>query len=860
MNKNRITWQLKLLRTFCKQEYLEEIEGDLLERLEKRPSQWLLTLEVLKLIRPRIIKNFEGSNKLNYYGKFKNQLTASVRAIKRERVYTIMNVTGLSVAIACCLFIYLWLTDELQYNTHLEDGDRVCNVLNKEVQTNGVINTYRYSPFPLKAVLDAKYPIIESSTVLSNGNWMAFQIGEEIIEWAGIDATPEVFELFEVDFLKGSVDKMYDNANALAISKRVAEVYFGKDWEKKNVIGSFMENDEGEVFELAGVYKNLPKHSTVDFEFVVPFANRVKKRPNLKSWKNSSSQLFVKLKSGIEIAQANSVLQEAINQHRVGEFQNTREIFLQSFKDMYLYNRYENGTITGGRIDYIHLLSVTAILVLLLASINFMNLTTARTTKRAKETGVRKVLGASKRDIRIQFQLESILMTLVSAVIALAIVFYLLPDFQQLTNKDFDSTRLFKDVAYLIGVFVFIHGVFTGFYPSYLLSSLKSTSLLKSGNILPQSQNGFRKALVIFQFTITLVMIVGSLTVYQQVIYIQNKNIGLDRSGLIRTYSYDMDPVADYHSYKADLLNRSGIESVTLVNQLLIDIRHATSGVSWEGKQDTDELEFYHMDANPDFIPTMKIELRDGRNFDWEIQSDTDNYVINEAAQQLMGLTEPIGKTVTFWDQKGKIVGVVKDFHNASLHSAIKPLIIRNQMRASWMIVARSKPGMNQEALASLENTFLEYNPNRVFWYQFMDDLYNSKYKSELLVQKLSWYFTVVSVAISLLGLISLVAYSTERRTKEIGIRKILGATALNILRLLSFGYISMLAPAIVIAFPVSYFILSGWLEGYAYRINLNWWTYVFASSCILILAMIIVGLQTKRVATSNPVESLKDE
>lgn len=860
LNNASNKWQIKFLRFFCKSEFLEEIEGDLLERFDRNPSQWLLTSEILQLLRPNIMKNITGNSRLSYYGIFKNQLLTSIRFIKREKAFTLMNVAGLSIGMACCFFIYLWLTDELTFNSHLVNGDRVCNVLNKEMQTNGEINTYRYSSFPLKEVLDNNYPIIESSTVLSNGNWMAFQVGEDLVEWDGVDATPEVFDLFEINFIKGDYGKLFDNPNALVISQNVAQVYFGKDWDSQNIIGTFMENDEGETFELVGVYENFLKHTTVNFDFVVPFANRVKKRPNLTSWANSSSQLFVKLKNGVEIAEANKVLQEAINEHRVGEFQTTREIFLQSFEDMYLYNRYENGEITGGRIDYIRLLSITVILVLLLASINFINLSTAQASKRSKETGVRKVLGASGNHIGLQFQMESILMTLLSAGIALVIVFFLFSEFEELTNKDFDfSLFSLKSLGFIVA-FILLQGILAGIYPSLFLSSLKSISLMKSNNSLSQRNSGFSKGLVVFQFCITLLMVIGSLTVFQQVSYIQTKNIGLDRNNLIRTFSYDMDPVKEYDSYKADLLSRPGIASVTMVNQLLIDVRNATSGVEWEGKKNTDELEFYYMQANPDFIPTMKIELAKGRNFEWEIQSDTNNFIINETAVELMGLTDPIGKPLTFWGQKGKIIGVVKDFHNASLHRAIEPLIIRNRMSYSWMILARAKPGMNQQAVLSLKETFLAYNPNRAFWYRFVDDMYNAKYKSELLVRELSMYFTIVSIAISLLGLVSLIAFSIERRTKEIGIRKVLGASVTHILKLLSVDYLQLLGLSMIIAFPVGYFIMSDWLAGYVYRIKLDPWIFILSGSCILILAIIIIGLQTKKAATSNPVESLKDE
>ena len=861
MSENPIKWHLKVLSLFCKPEYLEEIEGDIMERFDKRPSKWLLLFEILKLVRKPLLKDLGGTYRLNRYGILRNQLITSIRFLKREKAFALMNVTGLSIAIACCLFIFLWLSDELQFNSHFDDGDRVCNVLNAEKQTNGEIKTHRSATFALKTIFDEHYPIIESSTALSRGNWMAFQVGEDLVEWAGVDATPEVFDLFEIDFLQGGFQDMFENVNTIVISENVAESYFGKSWKHENIIGTFMENDQEETFELVGVFKSQPNRTTIRFDFVVPFAHLLQKRPWLKSWKNNTSRLFVKLQEGVSLAEANTVLQDAFDDYRVGTFQTSRDVFLQPYEDMYLYNRYEHGTITGGRIDYVKLLSVTAILVLILASINFMNLTTARASKRAKETGVRKVIGASKRNIRRHFQLESILMTLLSVFLAGIVVVLLFCQFEQLTRKDFDLSQYSWKSALFVLAFILAQGFFTGLYPSFFLSSFSSISLLKSGSFLPKKQQGIRKLLVLFQFVITLIMIIGALTVYQQVTYIQQKNIGLNRSNLIRTFSYDMDPDREYEAFKTDLLNRPGIAGVTIVDQLLIDVKNSTSGITWEGKDPSDVLEFHFMQANPDFLPTMEIEIKEGRNFDWALQSDTNSYLINETAQELMRLVDPIGKKLAFVHHEGPIVGVMKDFHNASLHSAIEPMIIRNRMKDSWMVLARTKAGMHKEAILSLEEVFRTYNnPDRSFWYRFVDDIFNAEYRSELLVQKLSWYFTLVSIVISLLGLISLVAYQVERKTKEVGIRKILGATAMSIFRMLSRDYVLLLIVATIVAFPLGYYLMTDWLNGFVYRITLDWKAFAFAGLCTLFSALVIISLLTRKVAQSNPVESLRDE
>ena len=562
----------------------------------------------------------------------------------------------------------------------------------------------------------------------------------------------------------------------------------------------------------------------------------------------------------LNTTEANALLLNSINDHREGDFKVGREVFVQPFKDIYLYNRLENGQITGGRIEYVRLLSVAAIFILVLACINFMNISTARSSHRAKETGVRKVLGAGKVNLRNQFLVESILMTLLAVVIAVVIVFGFLDAFTHLTGKGFANQLFtFTHLWYLLA-FVLTVGTLSGLYPAFVLSSIDTGRSLKGLPVKSGKSSTFRKVLVVIQFSITMIMITGAITVFRQVSYIQNKNIGLDRSNLIRTFSYDMDPEKDYPRYKEELLSKRGIESVTMTNQLLINIRNSTSQLDWDTKLSTEDLDFFMIDGNPDFLTTTKIKLKEGRNFSWDLRTDTANYLINEAAQRLMGMENAVGQNLSVWGRKGKIVGVVEDFHNASLHKSIKPLVIRNSMEDAWMVLVRSKDGMNKEAIESLEEVFLKFNPNRAFWFRFLDDLYNSQYRNEILVKKLARIFTIVAIVISMLGLYALVVYSTEQRTKEVGIRKVLGASVSNIFRLLSRDYSILLTIALIISTPLSFYAMTEWLAGFAYRTSLSWWFFAIGSVIALVIAYGIIGFSTAKAAVSNPIDHLRDE
>lgn len=859
---------LSFFRWFCQPEFREDIEGDLVERfhnrmatLGARKARWLFTKDVLVLFRPGIIRSLEITSQQFHPAMFRNYFKVAFRIFRKEKGYTLTNIFGLALGISCSLFIYLWLNDERRYNNFFENSERVCFVMSNWAMTNGEIETWHSSPYNLKEVLEENYPSVEKVAVLTWGNWMAFEKEGSLIEQAGIDASPELFEMFEIPFLKGDHKIMYKKPQTIAISESFANSYFGDRWKFSNVIGEIITNERGEGYELIGIFTDIPRQSTLRFEFLIPFELHLSRNQWLTDWDNNASQMYVKLAGHVSLREAEAKIKNAVIDHYSGKMEESkREIFLQPFRDIYLYNRFENGKMTGGRIEYVRLLSIAAVLILLLASINFINLSTARSAKRAKETGVRKVLGSYGANLKIQFLTESVIITTLALLVSLCIVYLLLPQFNSITGKNISLDFLTTNFALYLGAFVLVLGVLTGLYPAFYLSSMKAISSLKGIYRHDKGDVVFRKGLVVFQYVITIMMITAAITVYYQVSYIQSKNIGIDRSNLVRTWTHAINSAKDYEVFKSELLKRPGIEGVTVVNHNLIDVGSSSSEVAWEGKTEGEELEFYILSANPDLLPTAGIKLKDGRNFDWNMRTDTANFIINEAAQKLMGLQNPIGADLKLWDLKGKIIGVVQDFHNASLHSPIEPLIIRFDQSSNWMILTRTIPGQTKEALASLEEVYHLFNPKREFKYEFMDDVYNQYYKSELMVKDLSLYFTVLSIIISSLGLFALVAYTAEQRTKEIGIRKVLGATISNILQLLSKEFLLLIGISLFIAMPLAYYVMMEWLSGFAYRIDLSWWLFALGGVVTFVLSYSIIGSQAITSAIANPVDSLKND
>ncbi|MDN5205022.1 ABC transporter permease [Fulvivirgaceae bacterium BMA10] len=854
---------LKFFRWFCRASFLEDIEGDLLERFEDnskhlgiRKAKWLFAKDTILLFRPGIIKSSENYDTLNSSGMFKNYSKIAFRVFRKEKIFTGINIIGLALSLTCSLFIYLWVQNELKYNSFISD-DRVCSVKSNSFYTNGNIETGSNIPAPLKTTLEEKYPVVEKAALTDWANPMIFKKETGNFQIKGIHASPEIFEIFEFSFLKGGVQRMYEHPETIAISESFAENFFGADWEKANIIGKVIYNNYNEPREITGVFANIPDHSTLRFDCVVPFELKLKARPWLQHWGNFASLMYVKIVDQIPLDEANESIRMAIIDNRPDE-ETTEEIFLQPFRELHLYNTYENGQVAGGRVQYVRIMSMAAVLILIIASINFMNLATARSTRRSKETGIRKTLGAFKASIRFQFLLESIFIAFFAILVAGGLVIILLPSFNELTEVNiqlnfFSAKFILISLGFSLGL-----GFLSGIYPAFYMASFSPTKSLKG--VIKHGVNNvvIRKGLVVFQFFITIVMILGTLIIYKQLLYIQNKNIGIDKENLINVYMNDMDPAKDYLVYRDKLLRMPGIESVTTASTGLLNITNSTSDPIWDGKLENELQEFDILSTDPDFIKTSKLILKEGRNFDWSITTDTANFIINEEAAKVMRMEDPIGQDLEFWDRKGKIIGVAKDFHNHSLHTPIKPMIIRYDMPMTWLIFIRTKAGETQEALASLESLHKEFHPDREFSYRFTDDVYQWYYQSEMVVKDLALYFTIFAIIISCLGLLGLIIYSSEQRTKEIGIRKALGASVTSILQLLCKDFLLLISISLVLAIPISYFVMQHWLENFAYKTNMSWWLFAVAGAITFVISIITISGNAIRAALINPTDSLR--
>jgi ABC-type antimicrobial peptide transport system permease subunit len=632
----------------------------------------------------------------------------------------------------------------------------------------------------------------------------------------------------------------------------MAEKYF----PNSDPIGKTVKVSNTDPFVITGVLQDIPSNSSLQFDWLIPFDYYKKKNDWLNTWGNYSPLMYVQLADGAVLDKVNAKLKGFLQKEK-GD-QSKDEVFLQSFRDVHLFGKYTAGKPAGGRIEYVRLFSLIAAFVLLIACINFMNLSTARSTKRMKEVGIRKVVGASRQLIIFQFLGEAFLLTLFSVALSLLAVELSLPAFNTLIGK---TLRLdLSDPAFqgaLVSI-ILVTGLVAGSYPAFFLSSFKPVLVLKS--MVARSGNAvlLRKGLVVFQFTLSILLIVSTIIVSQQISFIRNKNIGIDKEHLL-TVAVEGGLETHADAFKNELSRSPGISGVTGSGNSPIAIYGNSADLDWPGKAPNEVVSISATAVGYDYLKTIGVPLVTGRDFS-RTMADSNNYVINESAVRLMQLKDPVGQSVSFWNGKGHIIGVVKDFHIQSLHEPITPLILSLQPGNASVFLIRTEKGQTQQAIASLRTAFQKYNPDYPFEFHFMDQQYEEAYKSEKEEGHLVRLFAVIAILISCLGLFGLAAFTAEQRTKEIGIRKVLGASVTSITTLLSKEFVRLVGLSILIATPIAWWAANSWLSKFAYRISVGWSVFLLAGALALLIALVTVSFQAIKAALANPIKGLRTE
>lgn len=781
----------------------------------------------------------------------RNHFNIAIRNAIRHKGFALINIAGLSIGLICSFFILMWITDELSYNRFHKDGNRIFQVW-RHMITEGQIDTWPSLGQPVAETIGKEYPEIENITFIDLDKQFIVTIGNNNIRQNGGYVSPTFFEIFTFPFIRGDSQNALKDVNSVVITERLATSLFGKEWQQgDDIIGRSITIDHRKDFTITGVLKNIPENSSLQFDVLLPTRDLTDRLKIAESWYFMTFDVYAKVHESSSLKALNEKVYDHFIRHNQGK---GTQLFFQPFEDVYLHSTYKDGQLVGGRIEYIRIFSIVAVFLILIACINFMNLATARSSRRAREIGVRKVVGAKRGSLIMQFIVESMAMTVLSFLIALGFFFMLLPAFNELTGK----TLTFSDLN-LPGILaiVAVVGIISGSYPALYLSSFNPISALRSKLSQHSGNSIFRKGLVIFQFTLSVIMIIATAGVFLQLGHMRTLNLGMNREGLV-FFPREGALAERYDLVAQQLLNSPGIASVTASGQDPLNVSNNTTSVNWPGKPADNQLIFYIINANYHYIETMGMGLIEGRDFSKE-HPDSNNFLVNEEAAKLMG-GNVVGKNISVYGDNGNIVGIVKNFSMNSLYSPIEPTIIRFDPPRSGRIYVRTEAGQIQEALGSLEAVCKQFNPGFPFEYTFMDQLFEKTYRSESIMGKLSNLFAFISVFISCLGLLGLIAFSVEQRTKEVGIRKVLGASVTSIATLLSSEFVKLVLIGIVIAIPVAAYFMNEWLQHFSSRINMPIWLYALPGVIALLLAIATISIQSIRAALRNPVNTLRSE
>ncbi|MHA4842774.1 ABC transporter permease [Flavitalea antarctica] len=802
----------------------------------------------------------------------KNRLRTAWRNIMKDRLFTILNLFGLSVGLACTMLIYLWVNDELQVDKFNTKDKYLFQVLMNMETPNG-IETGEQTPGLLAGTLASEFPEVEYAAAVVPVTWadkkgiLSYQ-GKQITasnQFAGKD----FFKIFSYTFIDGEGTAGLADKTSILISRELAMKLFGTTDNVPGKTITWSQQDFNGSYRISGIFENPPVNSTMQFDVLFSYDLYLEKNPKLLKWGNNDPRTYLTIKPGTDIDQFNQKIADLI---KTRNEKSKSLLFVQKFSDRYLNGHYENGTPNGGRIDYVNLFSLTAIFILALACINFMNLSTARAIRRIRQAGVKKILGARRSTLIMQFLGESLLLTLISVVIAMAIVLLLLPQFNSITGKQL-SIPLSPEFILVVLSIILVTGLVSGMYPAIYISGFKPVFALKGIHKNSFVELMVRKVLVIFQFTISVIFIVSVIVVYRQMKLIQTRNLGYDRDniiyfesgGIVSDNKEDYRPGGKFETSLQTLLHRiAAIPGVTNVSNFRHNITNRDGGtydLHWPGKAPDNRIDFTDLAVGYGFIETTGIKLREGRSFSRNFDSDKANIIFNQAAIDIMGLKDPIGKTVKLWGEDRQIIGVVENFHFQSLHENLKPcfLDLTFNHRASKIMV-KLKGGQEKETIARLDALYKEENKGLPFEYRFLDEDYQALYSAEQKVSLLSKYFAGLAVIISCLGLFGLAAFTARRRQKEIGIRKVIGATTNHVMILLSRDFMKLILLSILVAFPIAWWAMYSWLDRFAYRIDLSMDIFALAGLATIFVTIFSTSFQSIKAALANPVKSLRAE
>ena len=782
---------------------------------------------------------------------FKNYVKIAFRNLFRQKVFSAINIIGLAIGLTCSILLSLWIADELSYDRFHENGDNIYRILEDQSYSSQNMQV-AVTPVPLAEAIAADFPEIVSAIRYDNNPGRVLKVGDKEIpdnDCAFVD--PDFLQMFTFPIIKGSSTPLLEK-NSIVLTEDTAHKIFGDN----NAIGEFVSVYDIDL-QVTAIIENVPTNSHLNFDFLVPFQIMIDRNPDLVNWGSNSIHTYIQLQDKVTIEQISEKIKGYLKEHNDGI---SSDLYLQPIKDTYLHSV---GLVAdfGGMGDsrYIILFGIIAIFIIVISSVNFISLSTARYTKRAKEVGLRKVVGSQRKQLIFQFLCESMLLLFIALLISLIFVEICLPAFNNIAAKELSISYLLNPYMFAgLTVFVLVIGFLTGIYPAFLLSSFKPVTALKGSQITGSKGSLFRKIMVVTQWSLSIILIIGTLMISRQMEYMKNKKLGFEKEQIVYTGIPGIENLA---AVKEELLKNPNVENVSATMALPHNIMNSSSGAVWEGQPDDVSFLLHYNIVDYGMIETFKIEMAEGRSLSEEY-SDAENFgiVLNEEAIRQMGLQDPVGKEFSMWSMHGQIVGVMKDFHFKSLHNPIEPMMFMVIPDYLSYLMVRISAEDQENTIALLEETVAKFDTEHSYKFRFFNARYENMYRAEQQMGTILKLFTILAIFIACLGLFGLSAFMTQQRTKEIGIRKVLGAGIPNIVIILSKEFTKWVIIANLIACPVAYFIINKLFQNFAYHTEFSYQLIGFTIISSIIIAVLTVSFQTVKAAISNPVKALKYE
>jgi putative ABC transport system permease protein len=857
----------RLLQFFCTPHRLEEVQGDLheefawqLRRVGQRRARWRYWWDVIGFLKSFAIERQPDTYSTTYLMNpimLRNYFRTAWRNLVKNRFYSLINMTGLTAGLAVGILILLWVQDELSFDRFHRQANQIYRLENW-AGTGSSRQIWQSTVAPIAEMGKKELPGIKDAVRLSyNGMFNLFKYKDKTVnEQNTTFADPTLFSMFDFPLIQGNPANPFPDNHSIVLTEKTARRYFGTE----NPIGKILVSDNNTSFKVSGIVQDFPKNSSIQRDMVLPisllFDKMYEGRTDGKNKDNDFSQFnydtYFLLQPG---ASTSSLTDKLRNIHLRNKPDDTDLTYLlQPLPDMHLYRA--DGS--EGGIETVRMFSIIAGLILVIACINYVNLSTARSMLRSKEVSMRKIVGAAKGQLFMQFVIETALLFTLAAILAIGLMYILLPAYNQLSRKelviDFADYRLWQ----IIGLTILGTLIASSIYPAVLLSSFEPLKALKGKVSARLSEAVFRKVLVVTQFAVSVILIASTFIISNQMRYIRSKELGYDKAHVFGFFMRD-EMRSHYDAVKANLLNQPGVAAVTRASSNIVQIGAQTGDNEWDGKEKGETMFVRPVAIDKDFIPFFKMQLAQGANFTGAV-ADSVHFILNETAVKRARIQNPIGKPFRLWKTKGVITGVVKDFHFASMRQKIEPAVFYYNPNQMWALYVKTTGQGATQAVAATERAYKQYNADFPFEYTFLDDSFNNLYQSEQQTALLFNVFATIAILISCLGLFGLATYTAQVRTREIGVRKVLGASVTGIIQLLAKDFVKLVIIAIVIATPIAWYAMSLWLQDFAYRIDVPWWVFLLAGVLALAVALLTVSFQSVKAALMNPVKSLRSE